>query len=682
MRTIAIIQARLNSTRLPNKVLLKIGNKSIVEIISNKLKMSKKINEFIFSIPDNKVNSSLNNYLKKRKIKVYLGNQDNVLDRYYKTAKKFSADIVVRLTADNPLLDVQLIDKMIDEFISNKIDFLDNNSPRTFPNGLDVEIFNFETLKKTWKSAKSKFEKEHVSVYMKKNKFIKKKNFYSKIDYSKFRFTIDERVDYDFICSVYNKLKKNRYNWKFFINYLKKDKLLLKNFIDEKIIDDEVYPNKGQKIWKYAKGIIAGGNSMISKNPELYPSKNWPVYFSRTKGCYVWDIEGNKFIDLATMGIGTNILGYNNKFVDKAVLRVINQGNISTLNSTEEIDLAEELLKINDWADKVCFARTGGEANAIAVRLARASTKRQKILVCGYHGWHDWYLASKKKEEKNIRENYLPFYSTIGVPDRLKGLIEFFEYNNFKQLSKKLREDKDIGIIKMETMRNQYPRNNFLNKIKKIVNEKNLILILDESTTGFREKFGGLYEKYNIKPDLAIYGKALGNGYAITAIVGKKKIMDFYNKAFISSTFWSERIGFAAGLATLKYMKKIKSWKKITNTGIFIRNGWRKLAKKYSLKIKINGIPALSNFVFLNKNNKIYSFLITQEMLKSNILATNTIYVSTCHTKTILKKYFKTLDKIFKIIKNEKIEKIKEMIEKVDYKRFRKDLSYKNYTVK
>ena len=239
------------------------------------------------------------------------------------------------------------------------------------------------------------------------------------------------------------------FDWRLLINYLKKNKTIYSKFISEKR-NEGAFLNKGQKLWLHAKTIIGGGNSMISKNPELYPSKNWPTYFSKTSGCNIWDLEGKKYLDFATMGVGTNLLGYKNKKIDREVL-VVKNGNISTLNSKEEVSLAEQLLKIDKWADKVCFARTGGEANAIAIRLARLKAKnRTKVLACGYHGWHDWYLASKNKEKRKIQKDHLPFYSNEGIPNKLKGSIEFFEYNNIEEFCKKIKKDKNIGIVKMK----------------------------------------------------------------------------------------------------------------------------------------------------------------------------------------------------------------------------------------
>ncbi len=202
----------------------------------------------------------------------------------------------------------------------------------------------------------------------------------------------------------------------------------------------------------------------------------------------------------------------------------------------------------------------------------------------------------------------------------------------------------------MEVIRNQKPKKNFLKKVRKLADEKNLVLIFDECTTGFRESFGGIHKIYGVNPDMLMLGKAIGNGYAITAVLGKKEIMRSISDTFISSTFWTESIGPTAALKTLEIMEKKKTWNYITKLGIYVRSQWKKLAKKNRIKIKITGIPALSSFVFLSKNHQAYKTFITQEMLKKGYLATTTIYVSVAHTKKILKNYFDHLDKLFFII--------------------------------
>jgi glutamate-1-semialdehyde aminotransferase len=323
---------------------------------------------------------------------------------------------------------------------------------------------------------------------------------------------------------------------------------------------------------------------------------------------------------------------------------------MSSLNSIEEILLAEKLIDMHKWAEKVKFTRSGGEANAVAIRIARAYSKRTNIAICGYHGWHDWYLSTNLSNKKNLDNHLIKNLSIKGVPKNLKNTVFPFEYNNYQQL-KKLVKDKNIGIIKMEVQRNNVPKNNFLKKIRELCNKKNIILIFDECTSGFRESFGGLHLNYNVNPDILILGKALGNGYAINAVLGNKDIMNASNKTFISSTFWTERMGPIAALETLKQMEKIKSWKLISNIGKNIKKNWLKISKNNGLKIKVQGLDALPNFIFNSKNHNAYKSYISQEMVKKRILASNTVYTCISHGNKDLRNYFDILNNIFKNIK-------------------------------
>jgi glutamate-1-semialdehyde 2,1-aminomutase len=411
---------------------------------------------------------------------------------------------------------------------------------------------------------------------------------------------------------------------------------------------------KGQNLYNIAKKIIPGGNSFFSKRPELFLPNGWPPYFKKTEGCNVWDLDGNKYIDMGLMGVGTNTLGYRNVAVDKAVKKVVDTGNLSSLNCKEEVMLAKELIKMHPWANCAKFARTGGEANAIAIRIARAFSGKDNVAICGFHGWHDWYLAENLKDSKKLGEHI----KIKGVPKNLKNSIYSFEYNNFNKIEY-LVKNKNIGVICMEVMRNEEPINNFLKKIRILCNKNNVVLIFDECTSGFRKNFGGLHKLYKVNPDLALFGKALGNGYAITAIVGKRNVMKYSQDSFISSTFWTERIGFAAGLATLKEMKKTKSWKIIDKKGKYAIKKLEEIAKKNKINIKIQALPAVFNYIILSKNWQKYKSLITQEMLMKGFLATNAIYSSTAHSKKIIDKYFNALNSIFKTIyKCEKGDKI------------------------
>jgi len=406
---------------------------------------------------------------------------------------------------------------------------------------------------------------------------------------------------------------------------------------------------KGNLLWAKAKKIIPGGNMLLSKRSEMFLPDIWPSYYSKAKGCKVWDLDGRELIDMSIMGIGTNILGYCNKEVDDAVIEVVKQSNMSTLNCPEEVYLAEKLIELHPWAEMVRFARTGGEANAMAIRIARAASGKDQVAICGYHGWHDWYLSANLSDENSLERHLLSGLDPAGVPRNLQDTVFPFKYNSIQELEE-IVKTKDIGVIKMEVSRNFEPQEDFLFKVRKIANDKNIILIFDECTSGFRQTDGGLHKLYGVEPDMAIFGKALGNGYAITSVIGTKHIMDFAQSSFISSTFWTERIGPTAGLKALEVMDKVKSWNYITEIGKDIGQRWKLLAEKYGLPIKVIGLPSMIGFQIHSPDWLKYKTLITQEMLKKGFLASNVIYVCTEHNQDNINEYFEALELIFKVI--------------------------------
>jgi glutamate-1-semialdehyde aminotransferase/spore coat polysaccharide biosynthesis protein SpsF (cytidylyltransferase family) len=645
-RVLAIIQARYNSTRFPGKVVKKINNKTVLEILIKRLSRSEHISKIIVACSKNKKDLAILNICKKLGINYFAGSEDDVLDRFYKAAKKYKSENIVRITGDCPLIDPEIVDDVISNFFSNNADYASNTNPPTFPDGFDVEVFKFSALKEAYIKARQLTEREHVTPFIINNKKLKKFNLKSLTDYSLLRLTLDEKEDFILVAKIVKYFKSNlNFNLKNILDLYKKKK----NFflINSHLVRNEGYNlNAGQKMWKRAKNVIPGGTMLFSKNPDLFLPKFWPAYFERTRGCNVWDLEGREYFDLSMMGVGTNILGYSRKEVDDAVRKAINKGNMSTLNSKEEILLAEKLVEMHPWAGKVRFARTGGEAAAIAVRIARAATGKDKIAICGYHGWHDWYLSANLSDSQNLNSHLMRNLPIQGVQKNLKSSAFVFEYNNFDQL-KKIVSQNNIGTVIMEVSRNEPPKNNFLENVRKLTKNKNIVLIFDECTSGFRETFGGLHLKYKINPDIATFGKALGNGYAVNAVIGKDSIMNYANSTFISSTFWTERIGSVAGLKTLEIMEKIKSWDIISSLGKKIKTNWDFLAKKNNIKIKIQGISALPRFDFVNVDNLYYKTFISQEFLKKNFLASNSMYLCTEHKMKILNNYFDILDSVF-----------------------------------
>ena len=643
---LAIIQARYNSIRFPGKVIKKINNQTILEILIKRLSKSKCISKIIVACSKNHDDKEIINICKKLRINYFTGSEIDVLDRFYNAAKKYKASCVVRITADCPFIDPEIVDEVINNFFLKKVDYASNVNPATFPDGLDVEVFKFKALKEAFKKSREPLDREHVTPFIKNNNKFKKFNLVNFADYSSIRLTLDEKEDFTVIENIIKKFNNNlHFNFKDILNLYNKNKNIF--LANSHLVRNEGYNlNVGQKMWKRAKKIIPGGTMLFSKNPDLFLPRFWPAYFEKTKGCNVWDLEGKKYYDLSMMGVGTNTLGYSRKEVDKAVRNIIDKGNMSTLNSKEEVLLAEKLVEMHPWSSMARFTRTGGEALAVAVRVARAASGKNNIAICGYHGWHDWYLSANLSDTNNLNSHLMRNLPIRGVNEQLKHSIFTFEYNKFDQLKDIIKKN-NIGVVVMEVSRNEKPKSDFLEKIRSLTRKKNIILIFDECTSAFRETYGGLHLKYKISPDMATFGKALGNGYAVNAVLGSYEVMKYAESTFISSTFWTERIGSAAALATLELMKKIKSWEIISTIGLNIKKNWQKIANCHKLKIKIEGLDALPRFNFDSKFNLINKTFISQEFLKKNFLAGNAIYTCTEHNPKIINRYFEILDDIF-----------------------------------
>lgn len=650
MRIVAIVQARMGSIRLPNKVMKLIKGVPMIELLLSRLSQSKRIDEVVLATSIDHRNDPLIAHVRSLGYACEQGSEDDVLDRYVQAAEKHGADVVVRITGDCPLVDPELVDACIDTFVESGADYLCNTNPPSYPDGLDIEVITIEALQQANLESAKPFDHEHVTPYIRESgKFSTSELAYHE-NLSGLRWTVDEHEDFKVIEKVFSHFHpRTDFGWKEVLGLQNSQPELFA--MNRNIGRNEgMAMGTGQKLWKRAKRMIPGGNMLLSKRAEMFLPDQWPAYFSKAKGCRVWDLDGNEYIDMSIMGIGTNTLGYGCPEVDEVVRKVIDNGNMSTFNCPEEVCLAEKLVELHPWADMVRFARSGGEANSIGIRIARAATGKDNVAICGYHGWHDWYLSANLGDDKSLDGHLLPGLEPNGVPRNLRGTVFPFHYNNFAELES-LVNTRDIGVIKMEVVRNQGPENSFLQKVRQLATDKGIVLIFDECTSGFRQTFGGLHKMYGVEPDMALFGKALGNGYAITAVIGKREIMEAAQSTFISSTFWTERIGPTAALKTLEMMELMQSWEYITKTGQDIRKGWQDLADKYGLSISHWGIPALTGFTFKSAKAMEYKTFITQEMLKKGYLAANSVYVCTEHTPELIQSYFEAIDPVFAKIK-------------------------------
>ena len=650
MTVVAIVQARMGSTRLPDKVMKRIGGVPMIELLLSRLGRALEVDEIVLATSHDPRNQQLVEHVVSLGFRCFRGSEDDVLDRYYQTASATGADAIVRITGDCPLVDPALVDEIVRAFRTSGADYLSNTSSPSYPDGLDVEVFSMAALAAAWQEAVEPFDREHVTPYLRRTDRFSQGSFQNGEDLSALRWTVDEAADFSVMERVFRHFSPStQFSWRDVLEF-QRDQPDAFSANQNLTRNEGSKMGTGQKLWKRAKQVIPGGNMLLSKRAEMFLPERWPAYFSKAKGCKVWDLDGNEYTDVSIMGIGTNILGYGHPEVDEAVRNTVDAGNMSTFNCPEEVYLAEKLIELHPWADMARLARTGGEANAIAVRIARAASGKDKIAVCGYHGWHDWYLAANLGEHESLAGHLLPGLEPNGVPKSLRGTIFPFNYNKFTELEA-LVARQDIGVIKMEVSRNKGPEDNFLQKVRKLATDRGIVLIFDECTSGFRQTYGGLHKLYGVEPDMALFGKALGNGYAITAVIGRREIMEAAQSTFVSSTFWTERIGPTAALKTLEVMERVKSWDMITATGLKIRRSWQDLADKHGLGIDHWGLPALTGFTFRGPNALAYKTLITQDMLAKGYLAGNSVYVCTEHTPEVLAGFMEALDPIFGLVR-------------------------------
>lgn len=402
-------------------------------------------------------------------------------------------------------------------------------------------------------------------------------------------------------------------------------------------------------MWKRAKELIPGGTQLLSKRAEMFLPDQWPAYYKKAKGVSIWDLDGHHYIDMSIMGVGACILGYADDDVNSAVTESIKNGSMSTLVCPEEVDLAELLLKIHPWAGMVRYAKTGGEAMAVAVRIGRAATDKDTIAFCGYHGWHDWYLAANLSDDSNLDGHLLPGLQPKGVPRCLIGSSIPFGYNRPDELERVVAEH-EVGVIVMEPTRHHEPEDNFLKTVRRIADESGAVLIFDEITSGWRMNVGGIHTLYSVTPDIVVYGKAMSNGFPMAAIVGREEVMQHAQESFISSTYWTERVGLSASIETLQKLKRCNVPDQLITIGKLIGKGWKKHANEHHIPIDVVGIPPLITFSILREDSQLLHTVFTQEMLKQGYLASKSVYVSYAHSHESVESYFDAVDTTFSIM--------------------------------
>jgi glutamate-1-semialdehyde 2,1-aminomutase len=394
---------------------------------------------------------------------------------------------------------------------------------------------------------------------------------------------------------------------------------------------------------KRALETIPLGSQTFSKSITQYPRGVSPLFVTHGKGSHIWDVDGNEYIDFVN-GLASVTIGYSNEIVNNAVKQQIDNGVTFSLPHKLELEVAELLVELVPCAEKVRFGKNGTDVTSASIRLARAYTGREHVAVCGYHGWQDWYIGSTTR--------------SLGVPECVKELTHVFQYNNISSLERLFRDKKNkIAAVIMEPMNVSWPEENYLSQVKKIVHDNGALLIFDENITGCRFSKGGAQELFGVVPDISVFGKGLGNGFPISAIVGKSKIMNVMEDIFFSGTFGGETASLAAAKAVLEMIRDDDVIEHMHNIGEKILTGVEKLLLKHKANelFEITGHPSWTILTIkdtIDFTSWEIRTLFLQEMFRRGILISGSHNISYSHNEEDVDKLLSVYNEVFPLIVN------------------------------
>jgi glutamate-1-semialdehyde 2,1-aminomutase len=595
------------------------------------------------------------------------GSLEDVLDRVYQTAREFSPEHIVRLTGDCPLVDPEILDAVVLFHVTHGFDYCSNALVPMFPDGLDTEAMTFRALETAWRDAALPSERQHVTPYFGRHpELFFNGSYRGSEDLSGLRWTVDEPEDLEFVRRVFAILHPANpaFGMRDVLGLLQREPALLeinsrfernegmkKSLIEDRLVhscSDSRKISQCMAMQDRARRRIPGMTQLLSKRPDQFSGGVWPGYFQKARGVEVWDLDGNRYIDMSIGGIGANVLGYADPDVDEGVRGAIANGTSCSLNCTEEVELADLLCELHPWADQVRYARTGGESMAMAVRIARAATGRDVVAFCGYHGWHDWYLAANLGAGDVLGGHLLQGLNPAGVPRVLAGTAFPFRYNHVAELEAiAARCGRNLAAIVMEPIRSEAPAPGFLEEVREIATRTGAVFIFDEISSGFRLNSGGAHLLFGVPPDVAVFSKAMGNGYPIAAVIGRGVVMEAAQKTFLSSTYWTERIGPTAALATIRKHRQHQTGTHLVRIGQLVQKGWKDLAEKHGVGIEVRGIPPLSHFSYTGHEPQAIKALFVQLMLDRGYLASTSFYAMGAHTDEHVEGYLCAADSVF-----------------------------------
>jgi glutamate-1-semialdehyde 2,1-aminomutase/spore coat polysaccharide biosynthesis protein SpsF len=626
-KIVAIVQARMRSSRLPGKVLAEIAGRSMLEHIVSRVALSRFISQVIIATSTQNADDAIAAVAAEREFDVYRGSETDVLDRYYRAARSVNADVVVRITGDCPFTDPEVIDRVIHSFLKGDCDYASNTLVCTYPDGLDVEVFSVAALEAAWLEGRRSADREHVTPYIRTSGRFRLRNVESDMGRptQHLRWTVDDEADLKFVRVIYERIQCDQFGCRDVLALLDAEPWIgtlnlgqIRNEGFYRSLAREpptpVRPrslHESGQLARRMENVIPGGSQTLSKGPTQYVQGVAPGFLARAYGSHVWDVDGNEYIDLP-MALGAVILGHCYPAVEESVRRQMTQGTSFSLPHALEVEAAELLVELVPCAEMVRFGKNGSDATAGAVRLARAYTGRDLIACCGYHGWQDWYIGTTS--------------FSGGVPEVIRQLTRTFEYNDVESLKRVFEQNyKQVAAVILEPIGVVEPADGFLGEVRDLCRREGCLLIFDEVITGFRLASGGAQEYFGVVPDLACFGKALANGYPLSAIVGRREIMKGFEQTFFSFTFGGEALSLAASVATMREICGRKVIPQIWEQGQKIKDGLKCLGREFGAEgfVSCLGLPPRSVVNFADESGReslLVKSLFQQECLKRGVL--------------------------------------------------------------
>lgn len=664
---VAIIQARMGSTRLPGKVLQDIAGQPMLWHVVRRARRAATLDRVVVATSTAAADEAVAAFCATQGIGCFRGSEDDVLDRYYQAAKHTGAEVVVRLTADCPLLDPGVVDCVVSRFLSGGWDYAANINPPTFPDGLDTEVFSFAALDHAWREAHDPTHREHVTPYLRLSGQFRTVNLVlSEVegvenqadrDAHEHRWTVDDTADLEFVRRVYTALgEKPEFGMHEVMTLLESQPEL--HQVNGATIRNAGYyhslyarteggaaparPLAQSQAWfARSQKVIPGCAQTFSKGYTQYVQGVAPLFLQRGQGCRVWDVDGNEYIDYV-QGLLANILGYAHPEVNAAAAAQYTEGHSFSLPHPLEVQLAERLTRLIPCAEMVRFGKNGSDATAGAVRAARAYTGRERVACCGYHGWQDWYIGSTARHG--------------GVPDAVRALTHPFPYNDLPALETLLSEhSSEFAAVILEPVNFVEPQPGYLQGVRELAHKHGALLIFDEICSGFHFGLGGAQKRYGITPDLACFGKAMGSGFPISCVVGRAEVMRIFEEIFFSFTFGGEAASLAATLKVLDILEHTDALARIEANGRRLQEGFNALAQEAGLaqRFQCVGHPSWSLLKFRDAGGAdsfLERSLFQQEAVKRGILLLVTHNLTAAHGSGDIERTLEVYAAIFKTL--------------------------------